>query len=89
MQSDGNLVLYRVADNRALWASGTYGRPMTQALMQTDGNFVGYNAGKTVAYWSSRTHGYPGASVVLGDDGDLKVVLPSGAVLWGSQTRIN
>jgi hypothetical protein len=89
MQPDGNLVLYRVADNRALWASGTYGKPMTQALMQTDGNFVGYNAGKTIAYWSSGTYGYSSASVVLGDDGDLKVVLPSGAVLWGSQTRIN
>jgi hypothetical protein len=89
MQSDGNLVLYRVADNRALWASGTYGKPMTQALMQTDGNFVGYNAGKTIAYWSSGTSGYPGASVVLGDDGDLKVVHPSGAVLWWSGTYIN
>jgi hypothetical protein len=89
MQTDGNLVLYRVADNRALWASGTYGKPMTQALMQTDGNFVGYNAGKTIAYWSSGTYGYPGASVVLGDDGDLQVVHPSGAVLWGSGTHIS
>ena len=68
---------------------GTYGKPMTQALMQTDGNFVGYNTGKTIAYRSSRTYGYPGASVVSGDDGDLKVVLPSGAVLWGSGTHIN
>jgi hypothetical protein len=88
MQSDGNLVLYRVSDNRALWASGTYGKPMTQALMQTDGNFVGYNSGKTIAYWSSHTYGFPGASVVLGDDGNLLVVLPSGAVLWASNTHV-
>jgi hypothetical protein len=39
MQSDGNLVEYRKADNAAVWAAYTTG-PATHATFQGDGNFV-------------------------------------------------
>jgi hypothetical protein len=89
MQSDGNLVLYRVDNGGVLWASGTYGKPMTHVLMQPDGNFVGYNNTTTVAYWSSGTYGHSGASLVLRDDGNLLVVDQSGAQLWATGTSVN
>jgi len=53
MQVDGNLVLYRVSNGSALWASGTAGKPMASLLMQPDGNLVGYDTGITFPYWSS------------------------------------
>jgi hypothetical protein len=88
MQPDGNLVLYRTSDGRALWASGTSGKPMTLALMQTDGNFVGYNNGKTAGYWASGTNPHSNASVVLRDDGNLQVVDQNGVQLWASNTTV-
>ena len=40
MQSDGNLVLYRVANQHPLWATGTKGQDVLRAIMQSDGNLV-------------------------------------------------
>jgi hypothetical protein len=87
MQDDGNLVLYRNFDGKPLWASNTYGKPVTHAIMQSDGNFVCYDD-KGVAYWSAGTSGNLGAFLVLQDDGNL-VINPIGtttAPLWASQT---
>ena len=44
-QGDGNLVVYRASDNRALWASGTNGRGLVSAVFQGDGNLVLNDAG--------------------------------------------
>lgn len=85
MQDDGNLVLYRTDDNVALWASNTYGEPVTHAIMQDDGNFVAYDdAGK--AYWSSDTWGNPGSWVIAQSDGNLVVYNSLGSPLWASNT---
>src|SRR5215472_10262934 len=85
MQSDGNLVLYRVDNGTALWASNTWGQPVTHAIMQADGNFVCYDAnGK--AYWATGTNGNPGASLLVQDDGNLVVYGPSQIPLWASNT---
>jgi hypothetical protein len=86
MQGDGNLVLYRTDDDRALWASNTDGRPVTHAVMQSeDGNFVAYDA-NGIPYWASNTAGHPGAWVVLQDDGNLVVYDVGGMPLWASNT---
>jgi hypothetical protein len=86
MQGDGNLVLYRADDGRALWASNTAGRPVAYAVMQgNDGNFVAYDANQH-PYWASHTNGHPGAWVVLQDDGNLVVYDVNGLPLWASNT---
>ncbi|MGP4001754.1 hypothetical protein [Streptomyces sp. 8N706] len=51
MQSDGNFVLYDV-NGRALWATGTYGRPGAYLAIQDDGNLVVYRGG---ALWATNT----------------------------------
>ena len=53
LQDDGNLVLYRTDDGRALWASNTAGRPAASASMQSDGNFVVYGQ-DGLAHWASK-----------------------------------
>ena len=55
MQDDGNLVLYRLSDHKALWASNTAGKAVSKAIMQQDGNFVIY--GFPGAIWASNTAG--------------------------------
>lgn len=88
MQGDGNLVLYRSDNARALWATGTWGRPVNHAIMQVDGNFVCYDAGGR-AYWATGTDGHPGAYVTLQTDGNLVVYTPSNVPLWASNTVQN
>jgi hypothetical protein len=88
MQSDGNLVLYRQDNGKALWASNTWDRPVTHAIMQTDGNFVCYDANGR-PYWATGTNGHPGAYVLLQDDGNLVVYNSGNAPLWASNTVQN
>lgn len=85
MQADGNLVLYRNDNGAALWASNTWGKPVTHAIMQGDGNFVCYD-NNGVAYWATGTWGNPGAFVLLQTDGDLVVYKQNGTILWSSTT---
>ena len=54
MQADGNLVLY--SPNRAIWNSGTPGRPGSYLYMQQDGNLVIYDTSNR-AIWNSGTPG--------------------------------
>jgi hypothetical protein len=91
LQSDGNLVLYRIYDGRALWASNTQGKPMTQVLMQPDGNLVGYTATQTVAYWRTRTAGHPDATLALRPDGNLVLASRNapGTVYWATNTIVH
>lgn len=88
MQGDGNLVLYRDDTNRPLWASNTFGKPVTRAIMQGDGNFVGYDVNGH-AYWATGTNNHPGAHVVLQDDGNLVVYSTNNTPLWASNTVQN
>lgn len=86
MQGDGNLVLYRSADHKPLWATGTNGTGATYAEMQTDGNLVVYDPNRH-AFWATGTNGHPGASLTLEDTGDI-VVGENGQTLWHSNTAV-
>jgi hypothetical protein len=85
LQADGNLVVYRTDDGRALWASGTDGAPVSHVIMQDDGNLVAYGADQT-PYWASGTDGHPGAFVVMQDDGNLVIYDGAARALWASDT---
>jgi len=84
MQTDGNLVLYRTADNHPIWASNTNGRAVRECIMQHDGNLVIYDVHGT-AIWASNTCGQHGAGLKLQDDGNL-CMYKSGNCCWASGT---
>ena len=73
-QDDGNLVLYRSRDGRALWASGTNGMAVRTTIMQRDGNLVIY--GFPQALWASGTDGHPNSVCFMQDDGNLVIYEP-------------
>ena len=52
-QTDSNLVVRRVSDSAALWASGTNGQGGSRLTLQNDGNLVLYTS-SNAALWSSR-----------------------------------
>jgi hypothetical protein len=87
LQPDGNLVLYSLITGKAVWASNTQGKPMTEVTMQTDGNFVGRGPGGTV-YWRAVTYGHPGAFLQLRHDGNLLVTDQAGTVFWQTNTKV-
>ena len=87
MQRDGNLVIYKVAGGRALWATHTDGYSTARAVMQGDGNFVLYTD-HDQPVWSSATDGHSGSIVKLQDDGNL-VVYKDAVPLWASGTSGN
>lgn len=55
LQPNGDLVLYWGAGTLVLWARGTSGGAVTQAVMQADGNFVLYPGSE--AAWATETNG--------------------------------
>jgi len=84
MQADGNLVIYE-SGGRAIWSTGTNGKPVAFAVMQGDGNFVLYD--KNMGHhWDTSTHGNPGAYAVFQNDGNLVVRSAGGKALWDSST---
>jgi hypothetical protein len=83
MQTDGNLVLYRTTDGKALWWSNTTGRCRCRAVMQSDGNFVLYDVSTNQAIWSTRTTGI-GNSSYLAVQEDGNVVIYYIAAYWSS-----
>lgn len=97
MQHDGNLVLYRTHDNRPIWHTDTWPRPLgwhyggNYVIMQTDGNLVVYDSNspntKHKAIWDSKTNGRGENYLVLQNDGNL-VIYTVGTVnaQWASGT---
>jgi hypothetical protein len=86
MQSDANLVLYRVSDYKAIWSSNTANSGAYRAIMQYDGNFVVYTANNE-AKWSSQTNGRPANYLMVQDDGNLVIYsVGSNTVQWTSNT---
>ena len=85
MQSDGNLVLYRLSDYKAIWYSNT-ANSGAYAIMQYDGNFVVYTV-NNVAKWSSQTYGRPVNYLMVQDDGNLVIYsVGSNTAQWASNT---
>jgi hypothetical protein len=85
MQSDGNLVLYRLYNHHALWASNTAGQDVLRVIMQADGNLVVYKVdGNPV--WDSKTNGKPGSFLIMQDDGNLVIYQPT-VPIWASGTN--
>lgn len=94
LEQDGNLVVYRVANDKEepVWSTVAgrigYPRPLgygatgTRAVMQTDGNFNLYNG--STGTWNSATWGNPNARLVMQDDGNLVVYSSDTRVLWSS-----
>ena len=85
LQSDGNFVVYKVQGMQALWATGTNGQIISNAIMQTDGNFVLYN-GAGAPIWASNTSGSAYSYLIMQDDGNL-VVYTEGSPTWASGTN--
>ncbi|MBD2770160.1 hypothetical protein IC235_19915 [Hymenobacter sp. BT664] len=72
MQSDGNLVIYRLADLSARWSSRTAGTPGAFCTMQGDGNFVVYAPnGRPRASTGARTGFRNDHYAFLADNGTL------------------
>ncbi|MGW1157642.1 hypothetical protein ACWD48_05245 [Streptomyces sp. NPDC002519] len=91
MQPDGNVVIYRKHDGKALWSTGTYGHSGAYASMQTDGNLVVYSSTGS-ALWSTHTNGHAGAYALLQSDGNFVVYASTGGpgkggALWAGNTR--
>jgi Common central domain of tyrosinase len=85
-QGDGNLVLYD--GGRALWASGTNGRPVGVCIMQGDGNVVVYGR-RGEAIWDSGTWRHHGSRLVVQDDGNVVIYTPGGQAVWSTDTWVH
>ncbi|MDT0464563.1 hypothetical protein [Streptomyces gibsoniae] len=91
MQPDGNFVIYRKHDGKAIWSSRTSGHTGAYAYMQSDGNLVVYSSTGS-ALWSTHTNGHSGAYALLQSDGNFVVYSSTGGpgkggALWSGNTR--
>jgi hypothetical protein len=82
LQGDGNLVLYY--ENKPVWATGTYNKPVKFLGMQSDGNLVLYGPNYTVL-WSTKTSWPSGGTFYVQDDGNL-VTYTGSQPVWASNT---
>ena len=84
-QTDSNLVVRRVSDSAALWASNTNGQGGSRLTLQNDGNLVLYTS-SNAALWSSRTAGTTGNRLIMQNDGNLTLYNASNAVIWSTNS---
>lgn len=92
LQDDGNLVLYRVADDKAVWATATENKGCDQVTLGQDGDLVVSKGGAPV--WRSKT-GNTVAALLVGDNGELALVGSNGLEFrsgdgstWTGPTRL-
>ncbi|MCB2185375.1 MAG: lectin [Deltaproteobacteria bacterium] len=85
MQDDGNLALYKIKGNQALWTSNTAGVAAKLLAMQGDCNLVLQKFDGSPA-WASNTAGPSGCHLILQDDGNL-VLYQGSNVLWNTGTQ--
>jgi len=79
-KSDGNFVVYRNSDSKALWATHTYGNDL-RLVLQGDGNLVLYTS-KNVPKFNTQTHGKPARDLIMQDDGNLVLYDTNNKPLW-------
>ena len=90
MQKDGNLVIYRQSDKKAIWATGTNQNGGFAASMQQDGNFVIYKADQKTPAWATGTSGRGFLYLKMQDDGNLVLYSISGNYpVWATGTHGN
>lgn len=82
MQEDGNLVLYK--QGKAIWATGTNGKPVKECIFQDDGNFVLYDVNNNPV-WASNTE-RRGNHMVLQNDGNLVIYDVVRKPIWSTDT---
>jgi hypothetical protein len=82
MQNDGNLVLY--SPNRAIWWTGTHGRPANRLAVQADANVVLY--GPNTHYWATWTQGRGTVRLVMQNDGNLVLYDAQNRPVWNTRT---
>ena len=85
MQNDGNLVLYDLQENQAIWATHTSGTDGYAALFQTDGNLVLYDRFEK-PLWASNTQGQGGVLLAFQNDGDVVLYNASSQPVWSTGT---
>lgn len=86
LQKDGNLVLYRVSDKAALWATNTVGQGCPRATPHR-GNFELYKPDNSIAWTSAWDADWKwgNGTLILQEDGDL-TVRSGNQVMWNSYT---
>jgi hypothetical protein len=82
-QADGNLVLY--SSGKAVWASGTDGKPVSFMALQEDGNLVIYDH-SLKPLWASGTDGQGRSRLFMQDDGNLVLYNSINQPTWNSGT---
>jgi len=85
-QGDGNLVLYRNSDRKALWASNTDRMPTGGVIMQSNGDLVIYDSVLN-PIWTSDTWQHPGSRLVVQDDGNVVIYRPDNKAVWATNTE--
>jgi hypothetical protein len=86
-QADGNLVLYRTSDNKALWASKTRGYSLGVVTMQSDGNLVNYSAPFKGVNWAAGTQNHAGSRLLIQNDGNAVIYDKNNKAIWATKTR--
>lgn len=81
VQKDGNVVLY--SPNRALWQSGTYGKPFSRLALQSDGNLVAYSLNDQPLWWTGTNQR---SKLIVQNDGNLVLYNGLNQPLWSSRT---
>ncbi|UQA62528.1 matrixin family metalloprotease [Polyangium aurulentum] len=89
MQSDGNLVLYKLTNGSVtpLWATGTNSAMPDRMIMQEDGNLVLYKS-SGAPVWATGTSSTANrySRLVVQNDGNLVIYNQSGSPVWASNT---
>ncbi|MCU0665050.1 MAG: hypothetical protein MUC50_22345 [Myxococcota bacterium] len=80
LQGDGNLVLRRMSDKKALWSSGTSGKSVARFKFQGDANLV-LQTSSGAAVWSTKTAGSGATKLYLHSAGQL-VLYKNSTVVW-------
>jgi hypothetical protein len=83
-QTDGNVVLYNLIEDRPLWSTNTCGQTSEKFIFQGDGNLVLYGPGNAVL-WAANVSG--AKKFVLQDDGNI-VIYDGASVKWSPNTYL-
>ena len=85
-QNDGNFVVYRNSDSKALWATNTTNQASDKLIMQQVGNLVLYNG--SIPVWASSSTSRPidAYHLVMQNPGNLVIYDGSNNPIWATPT---